>query len=197
MDYLLQSARGDYVPMLDLTAERHAAFAERHSLELIVHRGAVLPDWNGTWDSVPLMLELVRRPDTGLVMYLDADTLIVGDGDPREALGECVIGMTRHPGPPEHYNCGMMLVRAGAQVATVLQRMLDNGPGEYPWWEQTILNKLLTEPEWTGQVKTLPHEWNSTVVLTHPERCIVRAWHGYPGGVGARLAQMELAIAKL
>jgi len=197
MDYLLQSACEAYIPMLDLTAERHAAFAKRHGMEFISNRCAVLPDWNGNWDSVPLTLDLVKRDDTGLVMYLDADTLIVGDGDPRDALGDYLIGMTRHPGPPEHYNCGMMLVKACEQVAVLFERMLDNGPGEYPWWEQTILNKLLTEPQWTGKVKTLPHEWNSTVVLKHPERCIVRAWHGYPGGAAGRVKQMELAIAKL
>ena len=197
MDYLLQTARGEYTQMLDISRQRHADYARRHGMEYVTFEGAVLPDWWGGWDSVPLILDLVRRDDTGIVFYLDADTLIVGDGNPREALGTYLIGMTRHPGPPEHYNSGMMLVRACAQTAALIQRVLDAGPGKRPWWEQTIFNQLLTEREWMGRVATLPHEWNSTAVLGHPERCIVRAWHGYPGGVQGRVKQMEIAIAKL
>lgn len=195
-DYLLQQGRSIYWDCLDLTEQIHRNFARRYGLTFISHRGAVLPDWYGTWDSVPLMLDLVQREDTGLVLWLDADTLIVGDADPREILGECLIGMSRHPGPPEHYNCGVLFLKACGQVSSLLQRILNNGPGEPTWYQQAIINELLTEPQWSGKIKTLPHEWNSTVVLRHPEQCIIRAWHGSKGGREGRSELIAEEIAK-
>ena len=194
MDYLLQTARGEYQPMLHLTRRIHAEYAQRHNMAYIAHTGAMLPEWTGHWDMIPLLLYLVRRPETGLVLWLDADTLIIGDSDPREELGDCTIGMTRHIGPPEHYNCGVLIVRACREVNAWLETVLVLGPGKYPWYQQDIMNAHIGMID---KVATLPHEWNSTVILGHPEQCIIRAWHGYPGGVPGRIEQMELAIAKL
>jgi len=195
-DYLLQQGREDYWPCLDLVAPLHQDFADRHRMQYVVHREPMLPDYPGHWDSVPLLLDLVQREDTGMVLWLDADTLIVGDGDPRDVLRGYDIAMARHPGPPEHYNCGVLMLQAGEDIAAWLQAVLDRAPGTYPWYQQTIMNDLLTAPEWEGRVKTLPHEWNSTVVLRHPERCIIRAWHGYPGGPWARYEAMRKAAGQ-
>lgn len=195
-DYLLQQGREDYWACLDLVRDRHQAYADAHGLEYVVHRGAMLPDWTGHWDAILLMLDLVRRDDTGLILWLDADTLIVGDADPRLELAGYDVGMARHPGPPEHYNCGVLMLRAGHDTARWLERVLNSGPGVYPWYQQDFMNAYLAEPEWKGRVVTLPTEWNSTVILGHPERCVIRAWHGYPGGTWARYEAMRKAVQR-
>ena len=194
MDYLIQQARSDYEPMLALTRQRHADYAKRHNLAYIAHAGAMLSDWTGHWDMIPLLLYVLRRPDTGIVLWVDADALIVGDGDPRSILSGHNVGMSRHPGPPEHYNCGVMIVRACREVVEWLETVLAEGPGKYPWYQQDLMNAHIGM---VGAVKILPHEWNSTVILRHPERCIIRAWHGYPGGVSERVRQMSIAIDRI
>ena len=194
-DYLLQQGRRGYWPHLDLTERIHSAYAERHGLQYISHRGAVLPEFVGYWDSVPLMLDLVTREDTGFVAWLDADTLICDDADPREALGDYLVGMARHAGPPEHYNCGVLFVRACPQTRGWLQWVLDEAPGSFPWYQQTVMNRLLTDPQWDGRVLTLPNEWNSTVGQGHSPGCHIRAWHG-TGTVPERVAMMRAEIER-
>jgi hypothetical protein len=193
-DYLLQQSRTEYYPCLDLTAPIHQAYADRHGFEYVVHKGALLPDWTGHWDAIPLMINLAGQADTGLILWLDADALLVGDADPRDVMAGFDVGMARHPGPPEHYNCGVLMLRACADTVAWLERILANGPGAYPWYQQVFMNRYLEEPQWAGRVKTLPHEWNSTAVLGHTEDCIIRAWHGYPGGPAARCEALRREI---
>jgi hypothetical protein len=195
-DYLLQQGREEYYPCLDLVAPIHQDWADRNRLEYVVRRGAVLPDWTGHWDGVELMLDLVQREGTGYVFWLDADTLVVKDCDPRAVMRGYDVAMTRHPGPPEHYNCGVLFLRACRGVVDLLSRMLDEGPGVWPWYQQDLLNRCLAEPHWEGRVLTLPHEWNSTAILGHPESCFIRAWHGWPGGSWARYLEMRKAVGR-
>jgi len=198
MDYLLQCVSCDYSSMLDLTEGIHGAFAQRHGLTYVAKRGRVMEECPSIFDAIPFTLSYLQKPDAGLVIWLDADTLIVKDSDPHDVLGNHLVGMSRHRGPPaEHYNAGVMFLKACEATIALFQRVVDNGPGVWPWYQEDFINKYLNEPQWAGKILTLPNEWNSTVVLGHPEQCIIRAWHGYPGGAAGRVKQMELAIAKL
>ena len=196
-DYLLQSARSDYHPHLDLVAPVHRAYCKRHGFEYVVRTNAPhMGSWGG-WDKLPLLIDLVCRPDAGMVIWLDADTLAVGDADPRDALGDALIGMTRHKGrtTPTTLNCGVMMLRACQPVFDWLVEVLSRQPGVYPWYEQDIMNELLERDEWAGKVVDLPHIWNSTVCLGHPQECEIRAWHG--GGPPAqRLEPMRAEIER-
>lgn len=194
MDYLVQHGRKAYWQMLDLTNKRHAEYARRHGMSFISHRGPIVNQWTGHWDMIPLLLYFIRRPNTGYVFWLDADTVICKDADMRDVLNGHKVGMSRHPGPPEHYNCGVLFLQACKEVETWLGRVLDLGPGIYPWYQQNLMNEHIGM---VGKVKTLPHEWNSTVVLRHPEDCIIRAWHGSYGGISRRLSLMRDFIATL
>jgi len=196
-DYLLQQGREDYWPHLNLVAPLHRAYAKRHGMKYVSYRGVVIPEWRwGGWDHIPLILALVGREDAGWVFWLDADTLIVGDADPRDVMDGYLVGMARHPGPPEHYNTGVKFLKACKEVGDLLQRVLDSGPGVHPWYEQNFMNQYLAEPQWAGKIKTLPNEWNSTVVLGHPEQCIIRAWHGFSQRPAARLVAMQREITR-
>jgi len=197
IDYLLQQARPSYWPHLDLVERAHRAYAGRHGFEYIVERSvAHFQTWGG-WDKIPLLINLTGRPDTGVVLWLDADTLAVGYADPREALGDALVGMTRHPGrtTPTSVNCGVLLMRACPQVHAWLEEILARQPGVYPWYEQDIMNELLEAPEWAGKRVNLPHIWNSTVCLGHPQECEIRAWHG-GGSHPERLAAMRAEIKR-
>lgn len=194
VDYLAQQGREDYWPHLDLVASIHEAFARHHGLTYIVERHAEQRFPWGGWDKLAFLIDLLARPDTGWVFWVDADALIVGDTDPRIAMSKELIGMARHPGPPEHYNCGVMFLRGDLRVVRWMRRVLERGPGGLPYYEQDIMNELLAGPEWEGLVKTLPHEWNSTVKHRHPTDCYIRAWHGMQGGPPARLKLMEAEI---
>lgn len=195
-DYLLQAADENFYPLLDLGEPLHRAFAQRHGLEYVIRRERVLPDWAANWDKVPLLLGLVQREDTDWVYWLDADVLIVGDADPREVMDGYQVGMSYHPGAGGHYNTGVIFMRACPQVACLLERVLASGPGRPPYYEQTYFNRYLAESHWAGQIVTLPHEWNSTVKLGHPEECVIRAWHGTPGGPKRRAKLMRAEIAR-
>jgi len=196
-DYILQQARESYWPHLDLVAPIHSAYAERHGCEYVVERGAeVFHKWGG-WDKLPRLIELTGRPDTGWVFWLDADTLAVGDADPRGVMGDALVGMSRHKGrtTPTTLNCGVLFVRACTQTHEWLTEVLARQPGVYPWYEQDIMNELLLEPEWAGLVRDLPHVWNSTGCLGHPQECEIRAWHG-GGAHSSRLRAMRAEIER-
>jgi len=57
------------------------------------------------------------------------------------------------------------------------------------------MNELLDAHEWAGKVRDLPHVWNSTACLGHPEDCEIRAWHG-GGAHEKRLADMQAEIER-
>jgi len=202
-DYLLQSARPSYYPHLDLVERVHRAYAERHRLEYIAIR-QVEPFrvWGGCDKLYPL-IDLTGRPDTGFVLYVDADALAVGNADPRIALGDDgLVGMSRHhwikhPSitTETSINCGVMYLRACPQVHDWLEFVLSECPGVWPGYEQTIMNESLEGAEWAGKYVSLPHIWNSTVCLGHPEECEIRAWHG-GGAHEERLRAMRTEIER-
>ena len=196
-DYLLQQATPTYWPHLDLTAPVHRAYCERHGLQYVVERNAPpVSSWVG-FQKLPLLKALVEQPDTGFVLWLDADALAVGNTDPRTALGDGLVGMTRHPGrtTPTCVNAGVIFLAGSQRVADWLQMVIDNGPGVWPWYEQDIMNASLDLPEWEGQYVNLPHIWNSTECLGHPPDCEIRAWHG-GGSPSDRLAKMRSEMAR-
>jgi hypothetical protein len=179
---------------LDVSEQRHRAYAERHDLIYQVHNGAVHPDWSGHWDAIPLLLELMADKATRWIFWLDADTLIMDDADLRKALPKSAkLGMCRHPGPPEHWNCGVMFVRNLKRTRAWLAEILSRGPGVYPWYQQAIMNELLDTPAWAGLCTQLDDRWNSTVVLNGPQDCHIMAWHA-DGGPDYRARNMIAAL---
>ena len=196
-DYLLQHASGEYVSLLQLTNRLHGRYAERHGLTFVTSNGRRVPDWHFYWDKIDLLVEILERPDTGFVLWLDADAAAFGQRDPREALGDGVLGMTRHPGrsTPTTVNAGVMFLQACPHVVDLLHEAVARGPGVWPWYEQQIINDMLYAQEWQEGFVELGHTWNSTVILGHPLECEIRAWHG-GGPVERRLNMMRTEIER-
>lgn len=116
--------------------------------------------------------------DVERVIYLDSDTLILGDLSrlwDKDSSGAIVMACRDRkvrqlsedspwPLPPAevnlpYFNSGVMLVDLGQwRTEGIEQQCLDlitKPAGPYRWWDQTILNRLLR-----GRVGFLPQEWN-------------------------------------
>ena len=189
---LVQQARSsEYGALLDLTEAWHRAYAERQGMAYVRVDGAVAHrSWPAQWDQIQLLANLMDD-GAGLVLWLDADTLVVDpEADLREGLGEGQLAMARHPGPPAHWNCGVLLARNTPQVRDFLVQTLALGPGEYPWYQQQVMNRLLARPEWGHLISRLDDRWNATFGVTEVARPAVVAWHDGQGAA-SKLARME------
>lgn len=196
---LLQHARAEYKALLDLTEERHRNFARRHGMEYVRVDGTAMPGRTGHWDGLLLMWAgLLFGAEA--VLWVDADALIVGDEDWQRIKPGQGIRMARHPGPPEHWNCGVMLAQSGQagpgrRVVDFLQETILLGPGRYPWYQQQIMNDLAQLPQWEGIIQRLPDRWNSTLGVNEAERPVIVAWHGV-SGAEEKLAAMKRWMGK-
>ena len=192
MDVLLQQGRAEYKELLDLTEGIHRAYAHRYGMRYVRYDGPFVPDWTGHWDQIALMRALLGMPDVERVFWVDADAAIVGDEDLREGLGDGDLGMARHDGPPEHWNCGVLFVRNSPEVRGFFRAVIEGGPGEFPWYQQTLMNELI-DGGYPVFVHRLHDRWNSTVGFTDVPDPVIMAWHGTPGPVN-KLAAMRTGL---
>jgi len=205
VDYLFQAGTKAYGPHLDLVSSLHGSYAKLHGLEYTVYRGPYpASPWPGGLssdlqpDGSILMLDLVRDKNTGWVFWVDSDAMIVGNEDPRSVMSGYLVGMAWYPKNAKHaghLHRGSFFLRACDQVAGLLERVLREGPGPRPHWDQGLLNKYLAEPQWKGKFKTLPIEWNSAVKHNDPVECVIRAWHGM-GSIQRRLQLMQAEMKR-
>jgi hypothetical protein len=214
---LIQQASWEYAPLLDLTARLHADYARRHGMTFLAVRGRVLDEGEYVaFDKLALMRQAMDERFI-YVFWIDADAAIVGDEDLRGALGafhetplretplretplretplRMEIGMARHPGPPEHYNVGVILARNTDRARAFLDEALARRPGPLPWHEQQVINDLAGEPRFAGCVRRLDDKWNSTVNANEVEDPVVMAWHGV-GGVMERGMWMRALLVR-
>jgi len=197
-EVLLQQARPPYSRLLALSYPQHRSYARQHGLELVRMGGPLIPGWTGHWDAVVVMLVLLES-GVDRIFWLDADALIVGDRYFGVALAASGgnLAMVRHPGPPEHWNCGVLMVQNGSHVRAFLQELIDQGPGVFPWFQQQLMNDMLSTSRWRGLIGApLGDQWNSTWRINeHPAPQVV-AWHGWPGGVQAKHQAMRDFVAE-
>ena len=207
VDYLFQAGTKAYGPHLDLVSSLHGSYAKLHGLEYTVYRGPYpVSPWKDPGrigsdqghKQYVLILELLRKEDTGWVFWVDSDAMIVGNEDPRLVMDGHLVGMAWYPKNAKHaghFHRGSFFLKAHPQVVELIERILREGPGPRPHWDQGLLNKYLAEPQWKGKFKTLPIEWNSAVKHNDPEECVIRAWHGM-GGIHKRFLMMQAEMQR-
>lgn len=204
---LIQQAGGRCVPLLDMTAGRHAAYCARHGITYWAVQGDVQFSRPPGWNKIPL---IQRALEMGFqnVVWMDADAVIVRDEvDMRSALGDGgPLGMALHPTPglndsPTHYNSGVMIMRNAPRVREFFQAVWEGGPLEnrHRWTEQARILKLL--PQFSNLVQRLDDRWNSTRDVTEVPDAIIKAWHGYGGAaftaIYAELKQLGAVDARV
>jgi hypothetical protein len=194
---LIQQASGPCLEMLATSHARHEAYARRHGLAFWSVRGAVQQHLPPYWDKIPLIMAALRL-EVDLVVWLDADTLIVDlNQDLRRALsGGAPIGMCRHEVPWEdqawHFNAGVIVVRNTEAARWFFRQVWERGPTKIMWQEQgRMLHLLRAHPE---LVQTLDNKWNSAEGVNESPCPVIRAWHGWGSEA---VAAMRDALAGL
>lgn len=180
---LIQQASGDARMMLELSADRHAAYCDKHRLTYWPVLGDVQFSRAPHWNKIALVRHALAL-GFETVVWLDADTLIVRDDeDIRSALnGGGPLALARHPTPgingtPTHWNSGVMVMRNTARTREFFDAVWQAGPhGEHHWHEQARM--LLLLPKFPDLVQQLDDRWNSTDCLTDVPNPVIKAWHG-------------------
>jgi hypothetical protein len=182
---LVQQASGTHVPLLRTAMETHAAYAESMSMDYYCYYGRTTDRFNPYWEKIFIVQRLLEKYKT--VLYLDADTLIVNPKDNLRSVISRPLMMVRHPGGcyggvEGHWNTGVMFVQNTDLVKTFLKDVIEHGPGERDWWEQTIVNHILILPWYKKLVGELSCSYNSTYKVNEVPNPVIMALHGPTAG---------------
>jgi len=173
--------------MLELTSRHHAAYCAKHGLVYWPVIGDVQFSRPPHWNKIVLIRHALAC-GFDLVVWLDADTLIVRDDvDVRTALGDGPpLGMARHPisessSTDGHSNSGVMILRNTPRVQEFFHEVWTAGPlSNHPWMEQARIHDRLKN--FPGLLQRLDDRWNSTFEVNESSAPVIKAWHG----LGAR-----------
>jgi hypothetical protein len=192
---LIQAASGEYQPLLGATVLHHQKYCERHAVTYLPCFGRVAYDRHPNWDRLPLLLMALDSGLFELVIWMDADTVIVDfETDLREATGEFThIGLAANPvswrGWGFHFNFGVAYVRATRESLDFLRQLRNLGPveNEHHWENQGALHTLLQRGGF--HVDRIDNRWNSAAHnnVPHP---VVRAFHGVGPSALAELKKL-------
>lgn len=178
---LIQHGTGEYAELLRLTHPIHSAYAERHGISFWAMQGDMPIERSPHWNKI-LLIQMALSSGFELVVWLDADTLIVRpEQDIRQAAPETgTIAMCEHPGEwrghPSHFNSGVIVARNRPQAVTFFEKVWAAGPIRHGWQEQVRILECAAEmPE---LVCRIDDRWNSCEEKNPCENPVIKAWHG-------------------
>ena len=214
--YLCQHGIGEHAELITLVEGWHAAWCVRHKYVYVPSyaRTAQAHGRPAYFEKIQLLLKLCTlAAENALIVYLDADCLIVRTGpesDFENALLEGVpVGMNFMP-PHRgsqfgHFNSGVIVIRNTEKARVWLQRAwymwplpkLEHPPGAY---DELALNLALWaeyKEHGMGFVR-LPAKWNCWAINEKGvDAPIVRAWHGMDKRiVRRRMAEVMVGLGK-
>ena len=178
---IIQQADERFRAMISLTSGAHAQYAAVHNMDIWMINRRVQWERPTVWDKI-LLLQQALRSDYELIIWLDADTLIVDQGkDLREASTEFqCIGMCKHPVPWEsqswHFNAGVVFVRNCELAKQFFARVWELGKTGHRMQEQARImecSKIIP-----GAIQAIDNKWNSEDGLTPSSHPIIKGWHG-------------------
>jgi len=194
MDCLVQHASGDHIRLLDIGRDRHAEYAKRHGLGYRATTGRKGARLHAMWDKELAILDaLHERADGAIVVWLDADCLIVGDEDLRTALPDGMdVGMVRNTWG--HLNAGAIWLRNSVATRALISAVYARGPMP-PYGlneDQPRLNSELRYAGLLAKTAILDSRWNdyasSASRPTPPTQ--VRGWHNLGWSVATKAGLM-------
>lgn len=200
------SAIGTHVQLLDIALPSLRALASAQGYSLVIGTGHESGSRPASWGKVPLLRDLVDTYD--VVFWIDVDVVVMRtDRDPLldtppsafQAFVEQTTSFGKLP------NCGIWLIRGGAQSAQFLDEVWKQEQFiDHPWWEQAAVSLLLGRSwvggagpaedgpnPWATGTGFLPPEWNA--ILPGPGDRI-RHYAGRP--LSQRRAQMRADAAE-
>jgi hypothetical protein len=106
---LVQGGAGLHAELLKLSGAHHKRWAERHGLEYRAVLGDIDPEAGPRAQKVLTMLSVLEElPPGDVLLWLDADALVVRDVDPRPILENADLGMAYLR---DHYCLGCVFAR--------------------------------------------------------------------------------------
>lgn len=182
---VLQYSDANTMPLLQLTHGYHKKFSENCGYDYIIETNPVDPNKHPFWQK-PLLLQKYQRLGYGRIVWLDTDTLWLGEPlEPFENSVHEKIGMVKcwHYEPNlDHHNAGVIYINDF--ILPFIQEWLDEPDDGNPNGDNWAMKKLVDRNRVPGLV-TLGYKWNSFMQFPayrhkgfpfYPPR--VAAWHG-------------------
>jgi hypothetical protein len=162
---------GDYLPLLQLTKERNAAYCERYNFDFIAMEGT----------------EGLKYPDVTKGCWTDLDT------DLRDG---CIkgIGACWHRIPQlNHWNTGVLFVQNTPETVKFIDEWFATYPGQPQWMEQGEFNRLAMQ---SRTVQTISDRWNATLNYSIVPDAVILGYHGN-GSAKQRFEMMGKTLQNL
>lgn len=209
-DVLVQHGVGTHAELLAMSAPVHLAYCLRHDFYFIQDYDRHCPERKFEWEKLEVLRLVMQRAEPGgLVVWLDSDTLIVGDEDFRAAIpedadaamtGTRACGLTPLSEPVLYWNAGVMVLRNNLAVKAWLaatRQSWHEGKEEGPpphkderalWKHRKMVRIAELAPKW--------NVWRNNAHVVRPEEAVVRAWHGeQTDSVLRRMAELRASRA--
>lgn len=187
-------AQDDFSPLAELTHQRNIDYCNQHGFDYDYLLGYRNPRYNdpfkGEWTKVEMVHDALKN-NYKYVVWLDVDTVIKEmKVDLREGCPKG-IGVCWHRIPQfNHWNTGAMYIQNSQAVKNFISEWLVQFPGEPPWMEQGIFNRMAMQ---SNVVQTISDRWNSTLNYSMVPDAVVLGYHGN----GLPPARLELMKATL
>jgi hypothetical protein len=197
---LIQQASGPYKALLVLTVQRHLAYCEMMDMDYWPIFGEARAAYHRTlphFDRVSLIRTALEAGYKG-VIWLDADCVILGTDDMREAIPERGIGALwceSEWSDPEQYNhwcTGALYFHNSKTVEDFVSSWICCEHVEHGWQDQHAFNGIVRNM-YTNIVKPISRHWHTILPDFPPEDDRVPqvvAFHGY-GDLQQRYNAME------
>lgn len=148
-----------------------------------VHRQRACPQLHPHWEKQLCILQAISCTNAeDLLVWLDADALILKDMCFSEALGHADMAMVRYP-KFGHPNSGVVVMRNRPIVRQFWKTVFERGPlgdGHQIPRDEMRMEEVLVELWATLHCKVLDARWNACWIWDAVPAPVVRAWHGLP-----------------
>jgi hypothetical protein len=130
------------------------------------------------WAKIALM-QAAMYSGADVIIWLDADAVVVRTDFNLANAIQCGIGMVRHPNP-DHWNTGVIVAVRSPQVLDFFATVERSPENDSAWMEQEVVNELAAIPSYASLITALDAQLNSTPGAVMASNPVVLAAHGLP-----------------
>lgn len=184
---ILQHGVGECAELLRISRKRHQEFCDQFKIQYIQDFERRCPERLPHWEKLLLVQQYL--PQTDILLWLDADALVLQDVDLSRVL-TCDIAMSKAQmrnkyGAPlglEFWNSGVIFFRNCPTIETLLKNAWSRWPNDVPLHQhpkndELALNLACAELGITVQpLEAKYNSWKNNAV----DNPVIKAWHGEP-----------------